>query len=110
MLIHVTSADFQEKVLNADKPVLVDFWASWCGPCRMLGPVLEKIGESSKGFDVAKINVDEEQALAAQYQIMSIPTVLLFQGGKVVAQSVGVGAVPEQTLRDLVRTHTGITE
>ncbi|HJC71540.1 MAG TPA: thioredoxin [Candidatus Ruthenibacterium merdavium] len=108
MLIHVTSADFQEKVLNADKPVLVDFWASWCGPCRMLGPVLEKIGESSKGFDVAKINVDEEQALAAQYQIMSIPTVLLFQGGKVVAQS--VGAVPEQTLRDLVRTHTGITE
>ena len=108
MLIHVTSADFQEKVLNADKPVLVDFWASWCGHCRMLGPVLEKIGESSKGFDVAKINVDEEQALAAQYQIMSIPTVLLFQGGKVVAQS--VGAVPEQTLRDLVRTHTGITE
>ncbi len=108
MLIHVTSADFQEKVLNADKPVLVDFWASWCGPCRMLGPVLEKIGESSKGFDVAKINVDEEQALAAQYQIMSIPTVLLFQGGKVVAQS--VGAVPEQTLRDFVRTHTGITE
>ena len=108
MLIHVTRADFQEKVLNADKPVLVDFWASWCGPCRMLGPVLEKIGESSKGFDVAKINVDEEQALAAQYQIMSIPTVLLFQGGKVVAQS--VGAVPEQTLRDLVRTHTGITE
>ena len=108
MLIHVTSADFQEKVLNADKPVLVDLWASWCGPCRMLGPVLEKIGESSKGFDVAKINVDEEQALAAQYQIMSIPTVLLFQGGKVVAQS--VGAVPEQTLRDLVRTHTGITE
>ena len=108
MLIHVTSADFQEKVLNADKPVLVDFWASWCGPCRMLGPVLEKIGESSKGFDVAKINVDEEQALAAQYQIMSSPTVLLFQGGKVVAQS--VGAVPEQTLRDLVRTHTGITE
>lgn len=108
MLIHVTNADFQEKVLNADKPVLVDFWASWCGPCRMLGPVLEKIGESSKGFDVAKINVDEEQALAAQYQIMSIPTVLLFQGGKVVAQS--VGAVPEQTLRDLVRTHTGITE
>ena len=108
MLIHVTSADFQEKVLNADKPVLVDFWASWCGPCRRLGPVLEKIGESSKGFDVAKINVDEEQALAAQYQIMSIPTVLLFQGGKVVAQS--VGDVPEQTLRDLVRTHTGITE
>ena len=108
MLIHVTSADFQEKVLNADKPVLVDFWASWCGPCRMLGPVLEKIGESSKGFDVAKINVDEEQALAAQYQIMSIPTVLLFQGGNVVAQS--VGALHEQSLRDLVRTHTGITE
>ena len=108
MLIHVTSSDFQEKFLNADKPVLVDFWASWCGPGRMLGPVLEKIGESSKGFDVAKINVDEEQALAAQYQIMSIPTVLLLQGGKVVAQS--VGAVPEQTLRDLVRTHTGITE
>ncbi len=108
MLIHVTSADFQEKVLNADKPVLVDFWAPWCGPCRTLGPTLEKMGESSKGFDVAKINVDEEQALAAQYQIMSIPTVLLFQGGKVVAQS--VGAVPEQTLRDLVRNHTGVTE
>ena len=107
-VITLTKDNFQAEVLSSNVPVLVDFWASWCGPCRMLGPVLEKIGESSKGFDVAKINVDEEQALAAQYQIMSIPTVLLFQGGKVVAQS--VGAVPEQTLRDLVRTHTGITE
>ena len=69
MLIHVTSADFQEKVLNADKPVLVDFWAPWCGPCRTLGPTLEKMGESSKGFDVAKINVDEEQALAASIRL-----------------------------------------
>lgn len=88
--INVTDADFQEKVLESEVPVLVDFWAEWCGPCRMLGPVLEELSDEYEGkVVVAKLNVDENPASAAQYGVTSIPLVLGFQGGEKVVESVG---------------------
>ena len=91
MVKALITEDFEEKVLNSKKPVLVDFWASWCGPCRMLAPIVEKISnEMPDKFDFYKVNVDEESSLAAQYGIMSIPTILVFKNGEMVEQSVGV--------------------
>ncbi len=88
--ITITEKNFEQEVINSTLPVLVDFWASWCGPCRMLAPVIEEIAEEyEKEIKVGKINVDEERALAMQFGIESIPTVLLFKAGKVVAKSVG---------------------
>ena len=91
MVKALITEDFEEKVLNSKKPVLVDFWASWCGPCRMLAPMVEKISnEMPDKFDFYKVNVDEESSLAAQFGIMSIPTLLVFKNGEMVEQSVGV--------------------
>ena len=91
MVKALITEDFEEKVLNSKKPVLVDFWASWCGPCRMLAPIVEKLSnEMPDKFDFYKVNVDEESSLAAQYGIMSIPTLLVFKNGEMVEQSVGV--------------------
>ena len=88
--ITITEKNFEQEVINSTLPVLVDFWASWCGPCRMLASVIEEIAEEyEKEIKVGKINVDEERALAMQFGIESIPTVLLFKAGKVVAKSVG---------------------
>ncbi|MGC5049187.1 thioredoxin [Micrococcus porci] len=88
--INVTDADFQAKVLDSELPVLVDFWAEWCGPCRMLGPVLDELAAEHEGeVVVAKLNVDENPATAATYGVTSIPLVLGFQGGEKVAESVG---------------------
>lgn len=88
--IKVTDADFQAKVLDSELPVLVDFWAEWCGPCRMLGPVLDELAAEHEGeVVVAKLNVDENPASAATYGVTSIPLVLGFQGGEKVAESVG---------------------
>jgi len=87
----LTDTNFNEEVINAGTPVLVDFWAEWCGPCRMVGPVIEEIADEFEGrVKVAKLNVDDNQQTAAKYGIKSIPTLLLFKGGELVDQMVGV--------------------
>ena len=90
MEIKITKDNFEVEVVKSDRPVLVDFWATWCGPCMMLGPVVAEIAEERKDvIKVGKVNVDEEPELAAKFGIMSIPAVLLFKNGEVVANSVG---------------------
>ena len=89
--IAVTETDFEQQVLQSDKPVLVDFWAEWCGPCRALGPVIEKLsGEYDGRATVAKVDIDSNQRIAAQFGIRSIPTVMLFDKGRIVETFVGV--------------------
>ncbi len=88
--IKVTKDNFEKEVLGSDIPVLVDFWATWCGPCRMLGPVIEEIAKENEGrVKVGKVNVDEEPELSAQFRISSIPTVIVFKNGKAVDTMVG---------------------
>lgn len=90
-----TAANFTEMVLNSEKPVLVDFWAEWCGPCRMVGPILDEIGEEyADKIDIVKVNVDEEPHLAAEYQITGIPAMKVFQNGKIVKEMVGAKPKP----------------
>ncbi|MBQ7867152.1 MAG: thioredoxin [Clostridia bacterium] len=86
----LTSDIFEEKVLKNEKPVLVDFYADWCGPCKMLAPVVEQISNESDAYDVYKLNVDDAPDLAARYGVMSIPTLIVFRGGEAAARSVGV--------------------
>lgn len=88
--VTVTKSNFESEVLNSDIPVLADFWAAWCGPCKMLSPVLAQIAQEYEGkIKVAKINIDEEGELAIKYNILSIPTVLLFKDGQLINKSVG---------------------
>jgi len=90
MALEITDANFEEVVLNSDKPVLVDFWAEWCGPCRMVGPVVEEISNDYEGKAVVgKVNVDHNPGVSAKYGIRNIPTVLFFKGGEVVDKQVG---------------------
>ena len=87
--ITITKDNFQQEVLQSDKPVLVDFWASWCGPCRMVSPIVDEIAGERSDIKVGKVNVDEQQELAAAFQIMSIPTLMVFKHGKPVRQVMG---------------------
>ncbi len=90
MVKELTKATFEQEVMLSDKPVLVDFWASWCGPCKMVAPVIDSLAEEYEGkIKVCKVNVDSESALAAEFAVVSIPTVLLIKDGKIADKSVG---------------------
>jgi thioredoxin 1 len=102
--VEITESNFTQEVLKSDKPVLIDFWAEWCGPCKMIAPVVEELAREYDGkLKVGKLDVDNHQAVAGQYGIRSIPTLLIFKGGKVVDQI--VGAVPKKILAEKVSKH-----
>ena len=101
---HITESDFETEVLGADKPVLVDFWAPWCGPCRMVGPEVEAVAAEYAGrANVVKINVDEQPELAGRYGIMSIPTIIVIKNGEIAEQV--VGAVNRGKLKEMLDRH-----
>lgn len=101
MAMTITSENFQQEVLQSSVPVLVDFWASWCGPCRMLAPVVDELSQEAQGYKVGKIDIDAEPGLAQQYGILSIPTLIVFKDGQPAGQLMGVQ--PKQTLLSLVQ-------
>ena len=100
-VLHINNDNFVQEVLNSDKPVLLDFWAPWCGPCRMLSPILDEIAAEAEDFKVAKVNVDEEGDLAMRFGVMSIPTLVVIKNGEEVNRS--LGAMPKEMVYDLVR-------
>lgn len=91
-VMNITKDTFQQEVLNSSVPVLVDFWAAWCGPCRMVSPIVDEIAGERSDIKVVKVNVDEQPELAAKYGIMSIPTLMVVRDGKVVKQTVGAAS------------------
>ena len=99
-VVTITKENFEQEVLQSAKPVLLDFWASWCGPCRMLSPVVDEVAEERTDVKVGMVNVDEQPELAGQFGVMSIPTLLVFEQGKLVRQA--VGARPKASVLDLL--------
>ncbi len=89
-VMHITKTNFETEVLQSDKPVLIDFWAAWCGPCQMLLPIIDAVAEEVNDVKICKINVDEEPELAAKYNVMTIPTLIYMKNGTVIETSVGV--------------------
>ena len=99
-VITITKENFAQEVLQSEKPVLLDFWASWCGPCRMLSPIVDEVAEERSDVKVGKVNVDEQPELAGEFGVMSIPTLLVFEQGKLVRQA--VGARPKASVLELL--------
>lgn len=99
--IFVSNENFESEVLKSDIPVLVDFWAPWCGPCQMLGPIVEDVAEENTDIKVCKINIDENPDLAMQFKVMSIPTLVVFKNGEVYKKSVGV--ISKSEILELVK-------
>lgn len=100
LIVNVTTSNFQQEVMESEKPVLLDFWAPWCGPCRMIAPTVEEIAEENPEIKVCKINVDEEPELAKQFKVMSIPTLFVIKNGEVVNQCMGVR--PKDFILDMI--------
>jgi thioredoxin 1 len=103
--VEVTDATFETEVINSDKPVLVDFWAPWCGPCRMVGPVLEEIAGENDGVKIVKVNVDDNQQYAGKLGVFNIPTMIIYKDGEPVDKL--VGAMPKQQILDRINPHVG---
>jgi len=100
--ITLTLDNFEEEVLNSKEPVLVDFWAPWCGPCRMLSPIVDQVAEATEGVKIGKVNVDEQEELADRYSIMSIPALKFFKNGEVVKDSTGF--IPKEKIEEMIRS------
>ncbi len=97
----LTEKNFEQEVLKSEKPVLIDFWASWCGPCRMLSPLVDELAEEHSEFKFCKVNVDEEENLAKNFGIMSIPTLIVFKNGEQKAKS--IGSIPKEAILELIK-------